>query len=162
MSRIFAYITHKAGVADDTALELIAAAKKIDPAASPIAIVTGFGAELDAVCESSQSQLQRGLEDLERGARLSQRGSRPPGAGQGRSRAEACCWLAHDHFGIDLAPGLSIKLNAAYVPDVLDIDSGRQQSHRRAPGIWRPGQRTCSLRHFHRRSDQRSSRRVQA
>jgi electron transfer flavoprotein alpha subunit len=26
--------------------------------------------------------------------------------------------VAHDHFGIDLAPGLSIKMNAAFVSDV--------------------------------------------
>ena len=31
--------------------------------------------------------------------------------------------LPHDHFGIDLAPGLSIKLNATYVPDVVSIES---------------------------------------
>ncbi len=30
--------------------------------------------------------------------------------------------VAHEHFGIDLAPGLSIKLNAAFVSDVLEID----------------------------------------
>ena len=41
MSRIFAYITHQGGVADDTAAELLGAAKKIDPAASPVAVVTG-------------------------------------------------------------------------------------------------------------------------
>jgi electron transfer flavoprotein alpha subunit len=29
--------------------------------------------------------------------------------------------VAHEHFGIDLAPGLSIKLNSAFVSDVLDI-----------------------------------------
>ena len=29
--------------------------------------------------------------------------------------------VAHEHFGIDLAPGLSIKMNAAFVSDVLDI-----------------------------------------
>jgi electron transfer flavoprotein alpha subunit len=28
---------------------------------------------------------------------------------------------AHEHFGIDLAPGLSIKLNSTFVSDVLDI-----------------------------------------
>ena len=33
MARIFAYIVHKAGVADDSAAELAAAAKKIDAAA---------------------------------------------------------------------------------------------------------------------------------
>jgi len=41
MARIFAYISHKHGVADDSALELIAAAKKIDASATPTAIVTG-------------------------------------------------------------------------------------------------------------------------
>jgi electron transfer flavoprotein alpha subunit len=30
--------------------------------------------------------------------------------------------LAHEHFGIDLAPGLSIKATVAYVSDVLGID----------------------------------------
>ena len=30
--------------------------------------------------------------------------------------------LAHEHFGIDLAPGLSIKMNSAFVSDVLAID----------------------------------------
>ena len=27
--------------------------------------------------------------------------------------------VPHDHFGIDLAPGLSIKLNAAFVSDIV-------------------------------------------
>ena len=51
-ARIFAYIVHKGGVVDDSAAELLAAAKKIDPAASVTAIVTGSGTELDAVCNS--------------------------------------------------------------------------------------------------------------
>ena len=51
-ARIFAYIAHKAGVVDDSAAELLAAAKKIDPAASPHGVVAGSGAELDAVCNS--------------------------------------------------------------------------------------------------------------
>ena len=52
MARLFAYIVHKAGIVDDSAAELIAAAKKIDSAASPVAVVTGCGAKLDAVCET--------------------------------------------------------------------------------------------------------------
>ena len=52
MARIFTYIVHKGGVADDSAAELAAAARKIDAAASPTAIVTGWGADLDAVCEA--------------------------------------------------------------------------------------------------------------
>jgi electron transfer flavoprotein alpha subunit len=35
MAEIFAYITHKDGVADDSALELAAAAKKIDAGMPP-------------------------------------------------------------------------------------------------------------------------------
>jgi electron transfer flavoprotein alpha subunit len=29
----------------------------------------------------------------------------------------------HGHFGVDLSPGLSIKLNTSYVPDVLDTEA---------------------------------------
>jgi electron transfer flavoprotein alpha subunit len=36
--------------------------------------------------------------------------------------------VTHDHFGLDLAPGLSVKLNAAYVPDVLDIEAPQANS----------------------------------
>ena len=36
--------------------------------------------------------------------------------------------IPHDHFGIDVAPGLSIKLNAAFVSDVVEIDKrGRHE-----------------------------------
>jgi electron transfer flavoprotein alpha subunit len=52
MARIFAYIVHMAGIASDSAFELAAAARKIDPAASPTAILTGWGTDLDAACNS--------------------------------------------------------------------------------------------------------------
>ena len=71
MARIFAYIEHKGGVADDSAAELLAAAKKIDPAASPTAVVTGWGADLDSVCNSLKALLRRGMEDRERSIGLS-------------------------------------------------------------------------------------------
>ena len=63
MPRIFASIVHKSGVADDTACELAAAARKIDAAQSPTAIVTGWGADLEPSCESLRGSLRRGLED---------------------------------------------------------------------------------------------------
>ena len=50
MARIFAYITHKSGAVDDSAAELLAAARQIDGAAATTAVVTGWGAELDGVC----------------------------------------------------------------------------------------------------------------
>jgi len=120
MARIFAYIVHKAGVADDSAAQLAAAAKKIDPAASPIALLTGFGADLTATCSAvrasyaeiwtiSNEALAYPNAELIRKALVK---VVPPGS---------IVLVAHEHFGIDLAPGLSIKLNSAFVSDVLDI-----------------------------------------
>ena len=120
MARIFAYIVHKAGVADDSAAQLAAAAKKIDPAASPIALLTGFGADLTATCSAvrasyaeiwtiSNQALAYPNAELIRKALVK---VVPP---------SSIVLVAHEHFGIDLAPGLSIKLNSAFVSDVLDI-----------------------------------------
>jgi electron transfer flavoprotein alpha subunit len=120
MSAIFAYIAHKAGVADDTAAELPVAAARIDAAAPVTAVVTGWGAELDAVCETlrplytwiwkiSDEALAYPNAELVRKALAS---VLPPG----------CLLLVpHAHFGVDLSPGLSIRMNAAYVADVVDI-----------------------------------------
>jgi len=120
MARIFAYIVHKAGSADDTAAELAAAAKRIDPAASPTAILTGSGPDLDAACKNlgavyaeiwkiSNEDLAYPNAELVRKALVK---VIPPGS---------ILLVAHEHFGIDLAPGLSIKLNSAFVSDVVDI-----------------------------------------
>ena len=121
MARIFAYIAHKGGVADDSAVELLAAANKIDPNASPTAILTGWGEDLDAACNSLRSSygeiwkianqaLAYPNAEVVRQALVS---VLPPGS---------ILLAAHDHFGIDLSPGLSIKLNCAFVSDVLAID----------------------------------------
>jgi electron transfer flavoprotein alpha subunit len=121
MARIFAYIAHKGGVADDTAAELAAAARKIDAAASVTAIVTGTGPQLDVVCAAVQPSfgevwkvaneaLSYPNAELIRKALVK---VVPPGS---------VVLIAHEHFGIDLAPGLSIKLNTAFVSDVLGID----------------------------------------
>ena len=120
MARIFAYIVHKAGAADDSAAQLAAAAKKIDPAASPTALLTGWGADLNAACSAlrasyaeiwtiSNEALAYPNSELIRKALVK---VVPPGS---------IVLVAHEHFGIDLAPGLSIKLNSAFVSDVLDI-----------------------------------------
>ena len=37
-------------------------------------------------------------------------------------RADSIVLVPHEHFGIDLAPGLSIKMNAAFVSDVVAIE----------------------------------------
>jgi electron transfer flavoprotein alpha subunit len=120
MSRIFAYITHKAGIVDDTAAEMVTAAKRLDAATSPIAIVTGFGSELDSVCESLRCCYGEIW-------KVSNEALTYPNAEVVRQvlasvvPSSSVLLVPHDHFGIDLSPGLSIKLNVAYVPDALDI-----------------------------------------
>jgi electron transfer flavoprotein alpha subunit len=121
MPRIFVYIAHKGGVADDSAAELAAAAKKIDAGAAITAIVVGSGAELDAACAA----LPAGFAEA---WKISNDALSYPNAELIRKAlvntvpANSIVLVAHEHFGIDLAPGLSIKLNSAFVSDVLDID----------------------------------------
>ena len=127
MSRIFAYVGHKKGVLDDTAAELLPAAGRIDPAASPTAVVTGWGAELDAACESL-----RGL--YPEVWKVAAEALAYPDAELVRKALVAVLprgsvvVAAHDHFGVDLSPGLSIRLDAAYVPDVVDIEGVERSS----------------------------------
>lgn len=121
MARIFAYIVHKGGVADDSAAELAAASRKIDAAATPAAIVTGAGPELDAVCASLQGFYGEVW-------KVANEALAYPNAELIRKAlvkvlpADSVVLVAHEHLGIDLAPGLSIKLNSAFVSDVLGID----------------------------------------
>jgi electron transfer flavoprotein alpha subunit len=120
-ARIFAYIPHKGGAIDDSAAELLAAAEKIDPAASPTAVVTGSDAELHAVCAALCSSYVEVW-------KIANESFAYPNAELVRKAlakvlpAGSILLVAHNHFGIDLSPGLSIKLNAAYVSDVVGID----------------------------------------
>ncbi|MFZ3262682.1 MAG: electron transfer flavoprotein subunit alpha/FixB family protein [Terriglobales bacterium] len=121
MPRIFAYIAHKDGVPDDSAAELLAAAQRIDANASPVAVVAGWGAELDCVCESVRSSYKEVW-------KIANEALGYPNAELIRKAlvkilpTGSTVLVPHNHFGIDLAPGLSIKLNAAYVSDVLAIE----------------------------------------
>jgi electron transfer flavoprotein alpha subunit len=127
MARIFAYIVHKGGVADDSAADLAAAARKIDAAGSPTAVVTGWGAELDSVCNAlrgSYAEIWKiANESLAYPNAELVRKSLVKVLPQG-----SVVLVSHEHFGIDLAPGLSVKMNAAFVSDVLGIE-GSEDSH---------------------------------
>lgn len=122
MPRIFAYIVHRAGVADDSAAELLGAAKKIDPSASPTAIVIGSKSDCDTVCASVSTSYAEVW-------KIARDDFAYPNAELIRKALtsvlspDSVVLIPHEHFGIDLAPGLSIKLNAAFVSDVLTIDS---------------------------------------
>ncbi len=121
MADIYAYITHKGGVADDSALELVAAARKIDAGAAVTAIVTGSGADLDQVADEMAASYAKVLKfNLDALAY--------PNAEMIRKLlvnilpAEAIVLVPHDTFGMDLAPGLSIKLDSTFIADVVDIE----------------------------------------
>jgi electron transfer flavoprotein alpha subunit len=120
-SRIFAYVAHKGGVIDDSAYELLAAARRIDPLASPVAVVTGTGPELDAVCESLRATYGEVW-------KVTNASLAYPNAELVRKAlvkvipAGSIVLVAHNHFGIDLGPGLAVKLGAAFVSDVMGID----------------------------------------
>ena len=120
MAHIFAYVVHKSGVVDDSAFELAAAALKIDPTASLTAILTGSGADLDAACTSLSTSYPEIW-------KIANESLAYPNAELVRKAlvkvlpSNSVVLVAHEHFGIDLAPGLSIKLNSAFVSDVLDI-----------------------------------------
>jgi len=119
--QVFAYITHKAGKADDTARELVVAAGKIYPDAPVTAIVTGSGSELDTVCNELTSSYKEVWKfDSEALAYPNAEAVRkllvkvlPP---------DSIVLLAHDTFGMDLGPGLSIKMDSVFVSDVVNFE----------------------------------------
>jgi electron transfer flavoprotein alpha subunit len=118
--QIFAYILHENGKADDSALELAAAAKRIDPDAPVTAIVTGTGTDLDAVCGEAAVAYNEVW-------KLDSAELAYPNAEAIRKAltsvipAGSIVLAAHEHLGMDLAPGLAVKLGGAYLSDAVDL-----------------------------------------
>lgn len=121
MAQIFALIAHKGGVVDDTAAELAVAASKIDASAQVTAIVTGSGGNVDTACQAA-AKIYPQVWKFDK-AELAY-----PNAEVARKLlknvlpAGSIVLIPHDTFGMDLGPGLSIKLDAAYAADVADIE----------------------------------------
>ena len=121
MAQMFAYIVHRGGVADDSAMELAEAAKKIDAGAAVTAIVTGSGADLDAVCTAVSAAYSE-VWKLEGEAFAYPNAEVVRKALVNILPADGIVLVPHDTFGMDLSPGLSIKLDAAFASDVVDIE----------------------------------------
>ncbi len=121
MAQIFAYIAHKGGVVDDSAAELAVAARAIDASAEVTAIVTGSGGDLEGACQGA-AKLYSQVWKVDN-ADLAY-----PNAEMIRKLlvnilpADAIVLIAHDTFGMDLGPGLSIKMDSAYTSDIVGID----------------------------------------
>jgi electron transfer flavoprotein alpha subunit len=118
-AKIFVYVAHQNGKADDSALELATAAQAMFPGCAPIALVAGAG--VDAVCQEvapafgevwkfDQPELAYPNAELLRPllAKVLPSGS--------------MFLLPHNTFGLDLGPGLSVRLGATYAPDVVGAE----------------------------------------
>ena len=121
MTDIFAYIPHKNGSAEDIALEYPAAAKKIDENAKLTAIVTGSGADLDGVANEMTKIYSEVM-------KVDDQALAYPNAEVVRNSlvniipADAIVLVAHSTFGMDLGPGLSVKMDSAYAADIVDFE----------------------------------------
>ncbi|MDD9303782.1 MAG: electron transfer flavoprotein subunit alpha/FixB family protein [Desulfobacter sp.] len=121
MTQIFAYIPFSNGAAADVALEFLDAAKKIDDAASVTAVVTGSGADLDTVA-NEMAKIYAQVIKVDDAALAYPNAEVVRKALVNIVPADAVVLVGHDTFGMDLAPGLSIKLDSAYAADVVDFE----------------------------------------
>ena len=117
--QIFAYIINKDGKADDTAVELALAAKKLDPAAQVTAIVAGSG--VDGVCQEV-SAFYNEVWKIDNAAL-----AYPDGEIMGKILPKilpekSVLLMAHEYLAMDMAPGLAVRMNTAYVADINDIE----------------------------------------
>jgi len=119
--QVYAYIKHADGVAEDSALELIVAAKKIYPDASVTAVVTGTGADLDVIC-NEMAATYNAVWKIDNEALAYPNAEVVRKALVNILPADSIVLLPHDTFGMDLGPGLSIKMDSAFVADVVDIE----------------------------------------
>ncbi len=117
--KVFVYVAHKDGKADDSALELATAARSLFPGSNPVALVAGSG--VDAVCREVAPSFGEVW-------KFDQAALAYPNAELLRPllakvlTAGSILLLPHNTLGLDLGPGLSVKLGAAYVPDVVGAD----------------------------------------
>jgi electron transfer flavoprotein alpha subunit len=118
---MFAYIPFKNGAAEDVALEYPDAAKKIDPSAEVTAVAAGTGADLDKVADAMTRIYKQVI-------KIDHADLAYPNAEQVRKALldvlphDAIILLPHDTFGMDLAPGLAVKMDSAYAADIVDFE----------------------------------------
>ncbi len=122
MAAIFALIQHKNGKADDTVAELCMAARKIDASAAVTAIVMGKASDCDAVAAEAAKYYASVW-------KVASDAVAYPNAEVLRPMlvklipAGSIVLAAFNPFGMDLCPGLSVKMNAAYCADVVGIEA---------------------------------------
>lgn len=121
MGPIFATIVHKAGVPDDSAVELATAARKIDADAKVTALVFGSGEDLAAAC-AAVAPVYDAVWKVDGEAFAYPNAEVIRKALVNLLPSDAVVLVPHDTFGMDLSPGLSIKMDSAFVSDVVGIE----------------------------------------
>jgi electron transfer flavoprotein alpha subunit len=117
--QIFSYIRHNEGVAQDSALELVKAAKKISADAGATAIV--IGANVDALCNEMAASYKEVW-------KIDNSALAYPNAEVIRKvlvnilPKDAVLLVPNDTFGMDLSPRLSIKMDSPFVSDAVDFE----------------------------------------
>ncbi|MDY6906004.1 MAG: electron transfer flavoprotein subunit alpha/FixB family protein [Thermodesulfobacteriota bacterium] len=119
MAQIFAYIVHKDGVADDSALELVSAAKKIDAGADVNALVVGSG--IDGLCNDMAASYKE-VWKIDKADVAYPNAEIIRGMLVNTLPSDAIVLIPHDTFGMDLGPGLSIKMDSPFASDVVDFE----------------------------------------
>ena len=120
MTAIFAYIPIMNDTANDVAAEFLSAAQKIDASASLTAVLTGTGDGLNKVANDMANLYSQVI-------KIDHADLAYPNAEVIRKAlvntipSDAIFLLAHDTFGMDLGPGLSIKMDSSYAADIVDI-----------------------------------------
>jgi len=118
--QVFAYVKYTNGVLDDSALELLVAAKKLTD--GPVTgVVIGSGGDLDKVCGEA-AKAYNAVWKINNPALAYPNAEIVRKALVNILPAGAIFLLPHDSFGMDLGPGLSIKLNAAFISDIVAIE----------------------------------------
>ncbi|MCF6247973.1 MAG: electron transfer flavoprotein subunit alpha/FixB family protein [Desulfobacula sp.] len=121
MTHIYAYIPFSNGAAEDVAMEFSSAAKKIDEGAAVTAVLTGSGADLEKVAQEMTSLYAEVI-------KIDNADMAYPNAEVVRKAlvavlpTGAVLLVPHTTFGMDLGPGLSVRMDAAYAADIIDFE----------------------------------------
>ena len=121
MTQIYAYVPFKNGAPEDVAMEFPTAAKALDAGASVTAVVTGSGADLDKVAQELTATYAEVI-------KIDSADMAYPNAEVVRKAlvavlpADAIVLGPHDTFGMDLCPGLSVKMDSAYAADIVGFE----------------------------------------
>ena len=121
MTQIFAYIPFQNGLAEDIAMEYPTAAAKIDAGASVTAVLTGSGADLDKVA-NEMTALYKEVIKIDNADLAYPNAEIVRKALSNVIPAGSIVFTPHNTLGMDLAPGLAVKMDAAYAADVVDFE----------------------------------------